>query len=337
MAISLGELASRFDCELRGAAGHEIARVASLGSATSDSVSFLSGAAFKRELAGTKAGAVILRAADADHCPTACLIHDNPYACYARIAGYLNPPPGTVAGVHESAVVGATAKVVASAQIAANATVDDDAEVGEHCFIGPGCFVGPGCKVGAGTRLLANVALIRDVVVGERCILHPGAVIGSDGFGNAMTPEGWVKVPQLGGVRIGNDCEIGANSTIDLGALDDTIIENGVRIDNLVHIAHNCRIGEHTAIAAMVAIAGSTTVGKRCMFAGQVGVNGHVTICDDVIFNGKAVVSKNITRPGIYASAFPSEPATEWNQKVARFRRLDKLMERVSKLEKDNS
>lgn len=337
MSISLGELATQFDCELRGDAAITVNGVAALPNAAPGSLSFLAGAAFKRQLASTRASAVILREADADDCPTACLINDNPYACYARVANHLYPPPAIQAGIHEQAAVAATAKVSALAEVAANATISDSAEIGDHCLIGPGCVVGPGCKVGAYSRLLANVTLARNVEIGERCILHPGAVVGSDGFGNAMTPEGWVKVPQLGGVIIGNDCEIGANCAIDLGALDDTIIENGVRLDNLVHIAHNCKIGEHTAIAAMVAVAGSTTIGKRCMFAGQVGVNGHVTICDDVIFNGKAVVSKNITKPGIYASSFPVEPVIEWNQKVARFRRLDKLMERVSKLEKDKS
>ena len=337
MAISLGELASKFDCELRGDAAVVIARVASLHNASPDSVSFLSGVAFKRELAGTRAAAVILRAADADECPTACLVNDNPYACYARIAGYLNPPPPIEAGVHDSAVVSANAKVATTAQVAANATIDDDAEVGEHCFIGPGCFVGSGCRVGTGSRLLANVSLVRNTVVGERCLIHPGAVIGCDGFGNAMTPDGWVKVPQLGKAIIGNDVEIGANTAIDLGALGDTVIENGVHIDNLVHIAHNCKIGEHSAIAAQCGFAGSTTVGKRVMFAGQVGIVGHISICDDAIINGKAVVSKSITKPGIYSSSFPSELVKEWNQKVARFRRIDKLIERVSKLENDQS
>lgn len=337
MVISLGELAGRFDCELRGDAATEISRVAALRNATPDSLSFLSGAAFKKHLAVTQAAAVILRQPDADDCPVACLINDNPYACYARIASHLHPPPSINAGIHPRAAVSDGAKVSASAEIAANATISADVEIGDNCYVGPGCVVGPGCSVGARTRLLANVTLVRDVTIGKRCIMHPGAVIGSDGFGNAMTPEGWVKVPQLGGVRIGDDVEIGANSTVDLGALGDTVIENGARLDNLVHIAHNCQIGEHTAIAAQCGFAGSSVVGKRCMFAGQVGITGHLTICDDAVFNGKSVVSKSITRPGLYSSVFPSEPATEWNQKVARFRRLDKLIQRVSKLEKEST
>lgn len=337
MAISLGEIASRFDCELRGDAAVLVHGVASLHNAPAGSLSFLSNNAFKPQLASTEAAAVVLRAADADACPTACLIHENPYACYARIAGALHPAPSISAGIHEQAFVAANAEVAASAQIAANATIEEGAVIGENCYIGPGSVVGSGCNVGEGTRLLANVTLMRNVTIGERGLIHPGTVIGCDGFGNAMTPEGWVKVPQLGGVRIGNDVEIGANCTIDLGALGDTVIDNGVRIDNLVHLAHNVKVGEHCAIAAQCGFAGSAVIGKRCMFGGQAAVTGHVTLCDDVIVNGKSVITKNITEPGMYGSVFPAEPAKEWSRKVARFRRIDKLVERVSDLEKKKS
>ena len=176
--------------------------------------------------------------------------------------------------------------------------------------------------------------MVRKVHIGQRCIFHPGVVLGADGFGNAMSPEGWIKVPQLGGVRIGNDVEIGANTTIDCGAIEDTVIEDGVRIDNLCMIAHNVRVGAHTAMAGMVGIAGSTTIGKRCLFAGQAGAVGHITICDDVIAAARAMITKDITEPGTYGSGFPSEPAKEWAKKVGRFRRLDALAERVKKLER---
>jgi UDP-3-O-[3-hydroxymyristoyl] glucosamine N-acyltransferase len=211
--------------------------------------------------------------------------------------------------------------------------IGDNCAVGDGAIIGPGCVIANDCRVGAGTRLVANVTLGADVHVGLRCIVHPGAVIGSDGFGNAMSETGWVKVPQVGGVRIGDDVEIGSNTAIDRGAIDHTVIENGVRLDNLVHIAHNVRIGEHTAMAAMTGIAGSTVIGKRCMFAGQTGVAGHVTICDDVIVNGRAVITKNIDKPGTYAGAFPAEESGTWKRLVARFRRLDVLDSRVSALE----
>ncbi|MDH3432974.1 MAG: UDP-3-O-(3-hydroxymyristoyl)glucosamine N-acyltransferase, partial [Gammaproteobacteria bacterium] len=150
---------------------------------------------------------------------------------------------------------------------------------------------------------------------------------------NAMTEEGWVKVPQLGGVRVGDDVEIGSNTTIDCGAIDDTVIENGVRLDNLIQIGHNVHVGEHTAMATACAIAGSARIGKRCMFAGMVGMAGHIEVCDDVVVNGKGMISKSITEPGAYASNFPIEPVRDWNRRVAQFRRLDKLMDRVSALE----
>ena len=206
--------------------------------------------------------------------------------------------------------------------------------IGDNAYVGPGTVIGPDCVVGDDCRLIANVTLVRKVKLGLRDILHPGVVIGADGFGNAMTPEGWIKVPQLGGVRIGDDVEIGANTTVDCGAIEDTVIEDGVRIDNLCMIAHNVHVGAHTAIAAMSGVSGSTTIGKRCLFAGQTGVVGHITICDDVVVSGKAVVSKDITEPGVYAASFTAEPAREWSRKVARFRRLGQLIERVNKLEK---
>ena len=200
--------------------------------------------------------------------------------------------------------------------------------------MGPACIIGANCRIGEHSRLIANVCLPRSVTIGERCIIHPGVVIGGDGFGNARTEDGWIKVPQVGGVRIGNDVEIGANTTIDCGAIDDTIIADGVRIDNLCMIAHNVQIGAHTALAAMVGIAGSTVIGERCLFAGQVGSVGHVSICDDVTVSGRGMISKDITEPGVYASSFPAEKAADWNRKVARFRRIDTLAKRVDELEK---
>lgn len=337
MPVSLGELARQFDCKLLGDADVLVTSVASLGNAGSDSLSFLSGAAFKPQLATTRAAAVILRASDAKDCPTASLVHDNPYACYARIAGFLYPPPAVEPGIHPTAVVSSSAHISRSAQISAHVFVGDRSTIGENTFIGPGGVVGTDCVIGDNCRVLANITIVRKVTIGDRVILHPGAVIGSDGFGNAMTAEGWVKVPQLGGVLIGNDVEIGANTTIDLGALENTVIEDGVRIDNLVHVGHNVKIGAHTAVAAMSGFSGSVVVGKRCMFAGQSGVAGHVTICDDVLLYGKGLITKDVMTPGAYSSSFPSEPASEWNRMVARFRRIGNLIERVSKLEKRES
>lgn len=334
MAISLGELATRFGCDLNGNPDDVVDHVASLGAAGPRSLTFLSNPKLKAALATTRAGVVVVRADDADEAPVATLVASDPYATYARIAALLHPAPVPVAGVHASASVSASARVADTAEIGANVVIGDDVSVGEQAVIGPGCMVGPNCEIGDGSRLVANVTVVRQVRVGRRCIIHPGAVIGADGFGNAMTAEGWVKVPQVGGVSIGDDVEIGANTTIDCGALDDTVIENGVRIDNLCMIAHNVHIGAHTAMASMTGIAGSTRVGKRCMFAGQVGVTGHVTICDDVVVSGQGMVSKSIDEPGVYASNFPAEPVRDWNRRVARFRRIDSLFDRVTGLER---
>jgi len=335
MAISLGDLAKQVGCELVGDADATVSGVASLGRATPESLSFLSSPVYKPQLASTAAAAVILRAEDAEGCPTAALIHNNPYACYARAADLVCPAPIYEPGVHASAVVSASATVAASAHIAAGVVIGDGSSIGENTYVGPGCIIATNCSVGDDGHLVANVTVVRDVIIGKRCILHPGVVIGCDGFGNAMTPEGWVKVPQLGGVRAGDDVEIGANTTIDRGALDDTIIEDGVRIDNLVHIAHNVKVGAHTAIAAQCGFAGSAVIGKRCMFAGHSGTVGHVTVCDDVILSAKTMITKDVTEPGVYAGSFAAEPSRHWNKQVARFRRLEKLIQRVGQLEKD--
>jgi UDP-3-O-[3-hydroxymyristoyl] glucosamine N-acyltransferase len=334
LSISVGELAERFGCELIGDPDVVIDGVGSLTNAGSNALSFLSGPAFKNQLSSTKAAAVILRADDADEAPGAALINDNPYACYARMAALICPPPVYEPGAHASSVVAATATVAETVHIAANAIVEDGATIGENSYIGPGTVVGSGCVVGDDCRLHANVTFVRDVVTGDRCIFHSGSVIGADGFGNAMTPDGWVKVPQVGGVRIGNDVEIGSSTTVDCGAIDDTVIENGVRLDNQIQIGHNVHLGEHTAIASAAAVAGSTRIGKHCLLAGLVGIAGHVNICDDVTIMGKGMVSKDITEPGVYASNFPVEDVRTWNRTVAMVRRLDKLLGRVSKLEK---
>ncbi|MCH8059119.1 MAG: UDP-3-O-(3-hydroxymyristoyl)glucosamine N-acyltransferase [Proteobacteria bacterium] len=334
MAISLGELATQFGCELIGDADVLVDNVASLNNANSSSLSFLASPAFKDQLASTAAAAVILCADDAENSPTASLINENPYACFARVSSAIVPARSFDPGIHPAAHVSSTATIATSAHVAANAVIDDGTTIGENTYIGPGCVIGPDCQIGDDCQLIANVTVVRQVTVGVRCIVHPGVVIGCDGFGNAMTAEGWVKVPQTGGVRVGDDVEIGAHSTIDCGALDDTVIEDGVKIDNLVHIAHNCRVGAHTAIAAQCGFGGSVVIGQRCMFAGHSGAVGHVTICDDVIVSAQGMITKDIKEPGVYASSFAAEPVHDWNRKVARFSRLESLVERVGKLEK---
>jgi UDP-3-O-[3-hydroxymyristoyl] glucosamine N-acyltransferase len=333
MPISLGELATRFGCELVGDPDIEVSGVASMQNANSDSLTFLSNPAFKEQLPSTKAAAVILRPEDAADSPVAALLHADPYACYARMAAVVCPAPTYAPGVHSSAVVDPTATVADSACLAPNVVIGERSVIGKNVYVGPGTVIGPDCTVGDDCRFIANVTLVRATRIGRRGIFHPGVVLGADGFGNAMTPEGWIKVPQVGGVTVGDDVEIGANTTIDCGAIGDTVVEDGVRIDNQCMIAHNVRVGAHSALAAQVGIAGSTTIGKRCMFGGRVGAVGHISICDDVVVWGAGVVSKDITEPGAYSGIFPVEPAKAWAKKVARFRRIDSLIDRVKRLE----
>ncbi len=334
MSTSLGELAVQFGCELVGDPAATVSRVATLVNADSESLSFFANKAYRDQLRQTTAAAVLVHPDDANDCPVNALLADDPYLAYARIADVLHPFPKPVAGIHKSAVIGSSTNVHDSAQVSANVAIDDDCVIGDQVFIGAGVVVGPRCTIGDGTRVLANVTLVQDVHIGERCIVHSGVVIGADGFGNAKSDGVWIKVPQLGAVRIGNDVEIGANTTIDRGAIDDTVIENGVRLDNLIQIGHNVRIGEHTALAAQVGVAGSTVIGKRCMIGGQVGFVGHINICDDVLVGGATMVSKDIREPGFYAASFPAEKNRDWKRKVARFRRMDELAKRVQALEK---
>jgi UDP-3-O-[3-hydroxymyristoyl] glucosamine N-acyltransferase len=334
MPISLGELATRFGCELIGDPDTVVSEVSSLQNAGPESLSFLSNSSYKKQLPATKAAAVILRPDDAVDSPVASLLSDDPYAMYARMAAIVCPLLALKPGIHPSAVVADSAQVAASAQLEPAVVVGERSQIGENVYVGPGTIIGPDCIIGDDCRFIANVTLVRQVKIGARGRFHPGVVLGADGFGNAMTKEGWIKVPQVGGVRIGCDVEIGANTTVDCGAIDDTVIEDGVRIDNLCMIAHNVYIGEHTAMAAYTGISGSTTIGKRCMFSGESGTVGHITICDDVIVGAKSYLSKDVTQPGTYLASFPAQPARIWAKQLARFRRLGGLIERVKKLEK---
>lgn len=334
MPVSLGELAARFGCELIGNPDATVSGVASLQDARSESLTFLSNSTHARQLPDTKAGAVVLRPTDADLCPVAALLSDNPYATYARMVAVVCPDKDHEPQIHPTAVVADSARVAATAHLAPHIVIGERSIIGQNVYVGPGCVIGPDCRIDDDCRFIANVTLVHRVEIGARTIVHPGVVIGADGFGNAMTPEGWVKVPQVGGVRIGDDVEIGSNTTIDCGAIGDTVIENGVRIDNLCMIAHNVHIGAHSALAGMTGIAGSTKIGKRCMFAGSSGAVGHITICDDVIVAAKSVLTKDVTEPGTYAGNFAADNARSWAKQVARFRRLDSLEKRIKKLEK---
>lgn len=333
---SLAELAEMFGAEVHGDPDTRVSRVATLDGAGSDSISFLSNPKYINQLAGTKAAAVILHADAAELCPVPALFVKDPYLVYAKIAAVLHPPVSLKTGIHPKASVADDAIVPASCEIAAGAVIDTGVVLGERVYVGPNCYLGIGAALGEDTRLMANVTLYHGVQVGARCLVHSATVIGSDGFGNAGNGDGsWTKVPQVGSVQIGDDVELGSGCTIDRGAIGDTVIANGARLDNQVHVAHNVEIGQHTAIAGQVGFSGSTKVGARCQFGGQVAISGHLDICDDVGLMGRATVTNNITKPGIYSSGIlPLETSVLHNKNAVRFRQLDKMARTLKKLEK---
>jgi len=334
MEVTLGELAVRFGCELRGDPSTTVDSVGSLSQAGPRAVTFLANPKYVDQLKETRAGAVILDARAAPQSPVAALVAANPHATYARVATLLHPDPPLRPGVHPAASVAASAVIDPSAEIAAQAYVGEGVRVGARCYIGPGTVLESGARIGDDTRLLARVSIGRRVSIGARCTVQPGAVIGGDGFGFAPEKGTWIKVPQIGSVVVGDDVEIGANTTIDRGALGDTVIEEGVKIDNLIMIAHNVRVGAHSAIAAQSAIAGSSVVGKRCIMGGRSGLTGHITLCDDVVVLGTSFISHSINKPGVYSSALPSEEAGVWRRIVGRIKRLDAMAKRLRAVEK---
>jgi UDP-3-O-[3-hydroxymyristoyl] glucosamine N-acyltransferase len=334
MGLTLGELAVRFGCELRGDPAVLVERIGTLSGAGPGELAFLANPHYRNQLAATRATVVVLDAASAPLCPTAVLIHSNPYATYARIAALLHPEPPPAAGAGPGAQIDASARVAASASIGAGAVIGPRCAIGERVRIGAGCVLGADVQVGDDCRLHARVTLESGTELGARVCLQSGAVVGSDGFGYARDGSGWTKVPQLGRVRIGADVEIGANTTIDRGAIDDTVIGAGAKLDNQIQVAHNVHIGEHTVIAACTGISGSTRIGARCMIAGAVGIVGHLDICDDVVVTGMSMVSHSISTPGVYSGGIPAAPAALWRRVVGRLKRLDALAGRVTRLER---
>ncbi len=325
---TLEELAKHVGGEIAGLdAGKSncnIEQVATLDDAQEGQIAFLFDRGYRKFLKITRASAVVLREQDAEGCPVPTIITKDPYLAYAKIAGLLNDPKATSGLVHPSAFIHESAKIDSTADISANSVVENDVVIGGNVLIGPGCVIGEGAVIRDYTRLVANVTVCHHVSIGKRTLIHPGAVIGSDGFGLARDGAAWVKIPQIGSVRVGDDVEIGANTTIDRGAIKDTIIENGVKLDNQVQVAHNVRIGEHSALAGCSGIAGSTTIGKRCMLGGGAGIAGHIEIADDVIITGMSMVTKTIKEAGAYSSGWSAREAREWRRTVARVHRLDK-------------
>ena len=334
---TLAELAERFGLRLRGDGSRHIDGIATLANAGNGQLSFLSNSKYAAQLAATGAAAVILREENLADCPVDALVAADPYVTYAKVATLFERLPASAPGIHPSAVVDAGAKVSASASIGPCCVIERDAVIEDGAMLGPHCIVGEGCIVGAQSRLVARVTLVTRVTLGQRVLVHPGAVIGSDGFGLAFERDHWVKIPQLGGVRVGDDCEIGANTTIDRGALDDTVLEEDVRLDNQIQIAHNVHIGAHTALAGCAAVAGSAKIGRWCMIGGNAGVLGHLELADRVTITAKSLVTHSIREPGEYSSGTPLQDNRSWRKNAARFKHLDDYARRLAALEKDKN
>ena len=330
--FELGQLAARFGLEARGDAATRIAGVGTLEHAGPGQLAFLANPAYRRHLPGTGAAAVVLAAADAAACPVPCLVAPEPYAAFARIAALFETPPVAAPGVHPSAVVEEGAQVDATASVGPLCHVAASARIGAGARLGPGCLVGDDCVVGEGCELLARVTLVARVRLGRRVRLHPGAVLGAEGFGLAMADGRWLKVPQLGGVVVGDDCEVGANTTIDRGAIEDTVLEEDVRLDNLIQVGHNVRIGAHTAMAGCVAVAGSTRIGRYCLIGGGAGFVGHIEVGDRVRIGAMSLVTHSLAGPGEYNSGTPLQPSRQWRRNAARFKQLDELARKIAPL-----
>ncbi len=334
MGYSLRDIAEELGAQVHGDENCRIDRVATLADAEPGGISFLANRRYRSQLLTTRASAVILEAEFLPSCPVSALVVSNPYLGYARVAALLAPEQPVLAGIHPSAYVSDRATVDASACIGPQAVVENQASVGARSHIGPGCVIGRGATIGDDCTLKANVTICHHVRIGDRALLHPGVVIGADGFGIANNGGVWVKVPQLGAVVIADDVEVGANTTIDRGALGDTVIEEGVKLDNLIQIGHNVRIGAHTAIAAGVAIGGSATIGKRCTIGGAASVAGHLELADDVHLTATSAVSKSISEPGLYSSGMPIQDNRTWRKNIVRLRQLDEMAKRLKDLEK---
>ncbi|SDM09789.1 UDP-3-O-[3-hydroxymyristoyl] glucosamine N-acyltransferase [Franzmannia pantelleriensis] len=332
---TLHDLAERLGARVVGDSNVPVSGLATLSDAGPDEISFLANKAYLKHLASTRAAAVLLHPSHAGECPVTCLTLDNPYLGYAELSRLFDPlaqrPPQ---GVHPSAVIEAGATLGTDVQVGPNAVIEAGVVIGARAVIGPGSVVGADSRIGADSRLHANVTVCHGVVIGERAILHSGCVIGGDGFGFAHDGSRWHKIAQLGGVVMGDDVEVGSCSSIDRGALGDTLIGNDVKIDSQVQIAHNVQIGDHSALAGCVGIAGSTKVGKHCMLGGGVGLSGHLTICDGVQVTGMSLVTNSIHEPGVYSSGTGAMSNAQWRKNAVRFKQLDDIAKRLARLEK---
>lgn len=333
-SIRLADLAQRLGAELHGDGDIVIASVASIQSAQAGSITFIVNSRYREQLAKCKASAVVMMQDDLPFAKSAALVVKNPHLTYAYIAQILDTTPLPAQNIAPGAVIDADAKVGEGVAIGANAVIESGVELGDNVVIGAGCFVGKNTKIGAGTRLWANVTIYHEIEIGRNCLIQSGAVIGADGFGYANDRGVWVKIPQSGRVIIGDGVEIGACTTIDRGALDDTVIGNGVIIDNQCQIAHNVVIGEHSAVAGGAIMGGSLKIGRYCMIGGASVINGHLEICDKVTITGMGMVIRHITEPGVYSSGIPVQPNKVWRKATALVMHIADMSRRFKAVER---
>jgi UDP-3-O-[3-hydroxymyristoyl] glucosamine N-acyltransferase len=334
-AYRLADIAARFGGQVVGNADTKVQQIGTLEKATTGQIAFLANAKYRHQLEGSKATAVILSKADADATALPRIVCDDPYSYFAKLSAFLNPLPECISGIHASAVIGKETKISPQAHIGPLVTIADNAVIGAGTVVMAGCSIGEGVVLGENTRLYPGVTVYHGCVIGSHVIVHSGAVIGADGFGIAWEEGKWLKIPQIGRVVIGDHVEVGANTTIDRGALDDTVIEEGVKLDNQIQVAHNVRIGAHTAIAGCVGIAGSATIGKYCRIGGSAGILGHLQIADHVEIASFTLIGKSIPEAGSYAGIFPFSRNDEWRNNAVHLRHLGDLVKRVKTLEKE--
>ena len=331
---TLAELAKKFNGTVKGDPTYIIKGLASLQTATEHELSFLANAQYKKFLNETNAGAVLLKRDQADAYVGNTILLDDPYLTYAKISHLFDTKPVAKQGAHSTATIAETAIIDATASIGAYVVVEDHAVIGAGAIVGAHSFIGARCIIGEDGWLAPRVTLYHDVKIGKRVVIQSGAVLGGEGFGFAIDQGSWYRIAQIGGVTLGDDVEIGANTTVDRGALADTLIGNDVKLDNQIMIGHNVQVGDHTAMAACVGISGSTKIGKRCIIGGSVGMAGHLDICDNVILTGMTMVTRSISEPGTYSSGTSMQTSTDWRKSVARFRHLDEMARKIQHLEK---
>lgn len=332
--VTLSTLANLTHGELIGDPDYKVSGVSGLAEASSEHLCFLISREYRPLLSQTKAGVVLLRQDDLSEYSGQAIVCDDPYFAYAQVSHLFDTRPPAEVGINPSAYIAPSAVIAENVSVGPNSVILANARIGEGTVIGAGCYIGHGVVIGERNRIHPSVVIMDHTMVGDDCVFHPSCVVGSDGFGNVKGPHGWVKITQLGRVIIGNRVEIGALTAVDCGAIGDTIIHDGVKLDNLIHIAHNCEIGENSAFAAGVGVAGSTRIGKNSTFAGKVGISGHLTLTDNVHITGMSMVTRSVAKPGVYSSGLHAIEDSLWKKNQARFRRLDEMTRRLIELEK---